>query len=355
MTVTIAIVSGKGGTGKTTTAISLACALGERDFNVLAVDMDPQANLTSGLGLNPYDPRETLFQVLTGDSGAGAAIVETAYDVDLLPSSPDFAAVESALPSRIGQELLLQRTLAALTNYDFVLIDTPPNFGFHTLNSLAAADYILVPVQMSAYALKGLNEVQRAMTAMRLELNPKLQVLGVLPTFVSPRTNFSYDILSALRALPDLRIFETQVRTTVRFAETSLEGVPILRYAARSSAANAYRKLAGEVIARTGMEVRSESVLAGPLAAPAPSQAAESPAWPVPAPLSTTGALSVDAARLLGLEAAEERPEHPPPATSREAGPSGLAAANGSKDPRTGAMTTIMAALRRLIGRKRSA
>src|SRR5258708_39550318 len=102
------------------------------------------------------------------------------------------------------------------------------------------------------------------------------------------------------------------------------------------------------------MEVRSESVLAGPLAAPAPSQAAESPAWPVPAPLSTTGALSVDAARLLGLEAAEERPEHPPPATSREAGPSGLAAANGSKDPRTGAMTTIMAALRRLIGRERA-
>jgi chromosome partitioning protein len=295
-----------------------------------------------------------LFQVLTGDSAAAAAIVETDYGVDLLPSNPDFAVVESALPSRLGRELVLKQTLVPLTQYDFVLIDTPPNFGFHTLNALAAADYILVPVQMSAYALKGLNEVQRAMTAMRVELNPGLQVLGVLPTFVSPRTNFSYDILSALRALPDLRMFETQVRTTVRFAETSLEGVPILRYATRSSAANAYRKLAGEVLSRTGMEAQSESVLAG-LAAASTGSTAKSPAWPGLAPLSSTGALSVDAARLLGLLPEAEAPEDARSATPPEAPPSGIAAAKGPKNHKAGPVAAVMAALRRLTRLRRSA
>ncbi len=355
MTVTIAIVSGKGGTGKTTTAISLACALAERDFNVLAVDMDPQANLTSGLGFNPYDARDTMFQVLTSDTSAGSAVLETPYRVDLLPSSPEFALVESALPSRLGQELALRQALSSLTKYDFALIDTPPNFGFHTVNALAAADYILVPVQMSGYALKGLNEVQRAMAAMRVELNPHLEVLGVLPTFVTPRTNFSYDILAALRALPDLKIFEAQVRSTVRFAETSLEGVPILRYASRSSAANAYRKLAGEVIDRTGMAAGRERVLVGLALEPLPSEPAATPAWPAPAPLSVTGALSVDAARLLGMAPVEGQPEQSPPIGSPQGPPTSGPSVGGRNRSRTGAVRAIQAALRRLARLKRPA
>ena len=254
MSVTIAAISGKGGTGKTTTVINLACALAEMGKRVLAVDMDPQANLTSGIGYDPYRLDDTVFQALTGESPNGAALLETEYGVHLLPSSPDLSAIEAALQSGIGRELLLRGVLDRLTEngtkYDFVLIDTPPNFGFHTLNALAAADYILVPVQMSGFAIKGLKEVLRTLAAARQRLNSDVRVLGILPTFVNPRTNFSRDMLEALHALPNLPVFDSLVKSTVKLAETSLEGVPILNYASSSDASAAYRELAQEVITR---------------------------------------------------------------------------------------------------------
>jgi chromosome partitioning protein len=254
VTVTIAAISGKGGTGKTTTVINLGCALAERDRRVLVVDMDPQANLTSGLGFDPYHLELTVFDVLTGESADGSAVLSSDYEVDLLPASPDLSGVESALASGIGRELLLKEALGGLTvggtKHDYVLIDTPPNFGFHTLNALAAADYVLVPVQMSGFAIKGLKEVLRTLAAARQQLNPGVRVLGVLPTFVNPRTNFSRDMLDALRGLPNLSVFGTEVKSTVKLAETSLEGVPILNYASKSDAASAYRALAAEVLDR---------------------------------------------------------------------------------------------------------
>ncbi|MFN2464260.1 MAG: ParA family protein [Candidatus Dormibacteria bacterium] len=254
MSVTIAAISGKGGTGKSTTVINLSCALAELGKRVLAVDMDPQANLTSGIGFDPYRLDETVFQALTGESPNGTAVLKTEYGVDLLPSSPDLSAVEAALQSGIGRELLLRGVIDKLTGggkeYDFVLVDTPPNFGFHTLNALAAADYILVPVQMSGFAIKGLKEVLRTLAAARQRLNSDVRVLGILPTFVSPRTNFSRDMLEALNDLPNLPVFKTVVKHTVKLAETSLEGVPILKYASRSDASQAYRDLAGEVVQR---------------------------------------------------------------------------------------------------------
>ncbi|MGI8608217.1 MAG: ParA family protein [Candidatus Dormibacteria bacterium] len=254
MSVTIAAISGKGGTGKSTTVINLSCALAELGKTVLAIDMDPQANLTSGIGFDPYRLDTTVFHTLTGESPNGAAVLTTEYGVDLLPSNPDLSAVEASLQSGIGRELLLRGVIGRLTEdgakYDYVLVDTPPNFGFHTLNALAAADYILVPVQMSGFAIKGLKEVLRTVAAARQRLNSDVRVLGILPTFVSPRTNFSRDMLEALRDLPNLPVFDSVVKQTVKLAETSLEGVPILKYASSSDASKAYRDLAAEVVAR---------------------------------------------------------------------------------------------------------
>ena len=254
MTVTIAAISGKGGTGKTTTVINLSCALAELGKTVLAVDMDPQANLTSGIGYDPYRLEETVFQALTGESPNGASLIKTEYGVHLIPSSPDLSAVEAALQGGPGRELILRGVLERLTHggtrYDYVLVDTPPNFGFHTLNALAAADYILVPLQMSGFAIKGLKEVLRTVAAARQRLNSDVRILGILPTFVNLRTNFSRDMLEALHDLPNLPVFDSLVKSTVKLAETSLEGVPILNYASTSDAALAYRNLAGEVIAK---------------------------------------------------------------------------------------------------------
>ena len=255
MGVTIAAVSGKGGTGKTTTIVNLAAALAERGHSVLAVDMDPQANLTSGLGYNPDKLQETIFQALTGESPNGSSMLQSEYGVHVLPSNPGLSALEKSLPSSIGQEFLLRDLLGRLTaggtRYEFVLIDTPPNFGFHTLSALAAADYVLIPVQMSGFAIKGLKEVLRTLKATRAELNTRIRVLGILPTFVNPRTNFSRDALSALRDYPNLTVFESFVRQTVKLAETSLYGIPVTRYASKSDVAKAYRSLADEVVAHT--------------------------------------------------------------------------------------------------------
>jgi chromosome partitioning protein len=262
VSVTIAAVSGKGGTGKTTTVINLAAALAERGHSVLAVDMDPQANLTSGFGYDPYALGETIFQALTGESPNGRSMLRTDYGIHVLPSSPDLSAVEAALPSSIGREFLLRDLLARLTedgkSYEFVLIDTPPNFGFHTLSALACADYVLIPVQMSGFAIKGLKEVLRTLAATKQRLNSRVRVLGILPTFVNPRTNFSRDALEALRDLPNLPVFDAVVNQTVKLAETSLEGVPILRYASKSDAARTYRDLAEEVVIRVQGRVSVE-------------------------------------------------------------------------------------------------
>jgi len=253
VTTSIACVSGKGGVGKTTTCASLAGALAERGLRVLAVDMDPQSNLTSGLGFNPYSLERTISDVITGAIAANEAIVETQWpNLWLLPANPDLSAVEDELQSSLNREVVLRDVLAehaTLADYDFVLFDTPPNFGFHTVNVLAAIDYILVPVQMSGYAIKGLKEVLRTVHAARQRLNPNLRVLGLVPTFVNMRTTFSRDMVAGLREIPNLRIFETMIKMTVKLQETALAGVPITSYATSTDAAASYRRLADEILA----------------------------------------------------------------------------------------------------------
>jgi len=255
MAVSIACVSGKGGVGKTTTCSSLAGARAERGRRVLAVDMDPQSNLTSSFGLNPYELDRGVGTLLASDS---ATVRECALrtewnDLFVLPATPDLSAVEDELPSSINRELRLRDGLLrgdGVNGYDFILFDTPPNFGYHTVSVLAAADYLLIPVQMSGFAIKGLKEVLRTVQSARQRLNPELRVLGLVPTFVSMRTRFSRDMLDGLREIPNLHVFDATVKLTVKLQETALAGVPVTEYAPSSDAAKAYRQLADEIVAR---------------------------------------------------------------------------------------------------------
>src|SRR5579884_877360 len=251
MAVTIAFVSGKGGVGKTTTCASLAAAFAERERRVLVVDLDPQSNLTSGLGVNPYEVEQTVADVIIApDHSVDEVILPTRWpNLHLIPANPDLSAVEAQLPSALDRELRLREALHRdVRDYDFILIDTPPSFGFHTVTALAATDYMVIPVQMSGFAIKGLKETLRTVHQARARLNPRLQVLGLLPTFVSPRTRFSREMLEQLRNIPHMRVFESAVKTTVRLQESSLAGEPITAYASSSDAASTYRALAEEVL-----------------------------------------------------------------------------------------------------------
>ena len=252
MAITIACISGKGGVGKTTTTINLGAAIGETGRRVLCVDMDPQANLTSGLGFDPYRLPVTVCDVLLGRRRARDVVLATDWPgISLVPAMPDLSTVEQDLPSTLNREVLLRDALSAdgmHDEYDVVLFDTPPNFGFHTVNVLAAIRFVLIPLQMSGYAFKGLKEVLRTVQAARQRLNPDLRILGIVPTFVNLRTNFSRDMLEGLREIPNLRVFDNIIKLTVKLQETSLAGEPVTAYASSSEAAAAYRGLAAEVL-----------------------------------------------------------------------------------------------------------
>ena len=246
----IAVVAGKGGVGKTTSVINLGAGLAAIGRRCLVVDCDPQSNLTSGLGYDPYVKRPTVIDVIAGRCSAAKAIVTTSTPgLDLLPAHPDLTAVESQLPNQIGGVLRLRDALEAMPegSYDAILFDTPPNFQFHTISALAAARYVLVPLQMSAFALRGLKEVIRVIAAARRGLNADLALLGVAPTFIS-HTRFSRDLLGALAECPTIRVFESGIAMTVRLQESALEGVPVLASAPSSGAARDYGALTAEIV-----------------------------------------------------------------------------------------------------------
>ena len=254
MAVSIACISGKGGVGKTTTCTSLAGAFAEKGKSVLAVDMDPQSNLTSGLGFNPYQLQRTISDLLLEpEMPLDQVVLPTEWErLSLLPANPDLSAVEGEMSSSLHRELRLRDALIRggdLAGYDLVLFDTPPNFGFHTISVMAATDYILIPVQMSGYAIKGLKEVLRTVHAARQRLNPELRILGLVPTFVNLRTRFSREMLEGLREIPNLHVFDAVIKLTVKLQETALAGVPVTSYASSSDAAGAYRQLADEILA----------------------------------------------------------------------------------------------------------
>jgi chromosome partitioning protein len=250
---TIAIANQKGGVGKTTTAINLAGSLAEQGFRVLCVDMDPQANLSVGLGINLRNVENSMAEALVDSSVRLDEIIlptQTA-GVDVAPATIDLSATENMLFSAIGREQALREALqnSSINTYDYVLIDCPPTLGLLTLNALVAADGVIIPVQTQYYALKGFTALMNVITQIRVKgLNPRLRVLGLLPTFYDGRTLLGRDMLQELRELGDHHIFENMIKQTVRLGEAPLVGRPVTSYASNTDAARAYRGLAREVI-----------------------------------------------------------------------------------------------------------
>ena len=247
----LSLVNQKGGVGKTTTAVSLTAALTQLGKKVLLCDFDPQANATSGLGVEKGHLKTTIYDVVINDTPIQNAIVHTSYG-DILPSGADLAGAGIELVSLSRREFRLKDALDTIkSNYDFILIDCPPSLELLTLNALCAADQVLIPVQCEYYALEGLSDLMATLRAVKRTYQPKISIFGLVLTMYDGRTNLSMQVAQEVRRHFPGKVFTSVIPRNVRLSEAPSHGLPITAYDKFSSGAETYIALAEEVIRKS--------------------------------------------------------------------------------------------------------
>jgi chromosome partitioning protein len=243
----IAFANQKGGVAKTTSTLNLGVAFMEQGMRVLLIDLDPQGNLTMSQGFNPDSIERSMYDVLVNRVPIEEVVQHA--EVDIAVSSIDLAGAELALSSMIGRERALEKAIAPIRdNYNYILIDTPPSLGILTVNALVAANGVIVPVQCEYLSLRGLVQLENTLSMIRENLNPEVEIQGILPTMYDKRTLHSREAIDILEENFGDLVFDTKIRKTIRYAEAPVKGTSVLAYDPTGDAAQMYRRLAKEVL-----------------------------------------------------------------------------------------------------------
>lgn len=243
----ISVFNQKGGVGKTTTVVNLAAALGEKNKKILVIDLDPQGNSTSGLGIDKSELESSIYDIMIIQDYKNP-IATMSKNVDIMPSNSDLSGFEIEAVGLDERELLLKKFIDTLDNYDYIFIDCPPSLGLLSINALSASDSVLIPIQSEYYALEGVSQLVNTIELIKNGLNPNIEIEGVLISMFDGRNNLSLDVVEEVKKYFKDKVFKTIIPRNIRLAEAPSHGMSVIEYDPKSKGAKAYKKLANEII-----------------------------------------------------------------------------------------------------------